>query len=108
MARLAERGSLEPAIVATSIAAVLVGWAAYALSGAGLLPRLPFLRPVLVLISAVYLLRAAALPAMIVYLVPGRSVAFLIWSSVIVLIFGVVYAIGTWTAWTELKAGVRQ
>ena len=87
MARLAEQGSPEPAIVATIIAFIVGIWAAYALSGAGLLPRLPLLRPALVLISAIYLIRAAALPVMLVYLVPGRSAEFLIWSSAIVLVF---------------------
>lgn len=108
MAKLAEQGSLEPALVAMFIAAVLGSWAAYAISGAGLLPRLPFLRPILVIITAIYLLRAAALPIMLVYLVPGRSVAFLTWSSAIVLIFGAVYAIGTWKAWAELETGPRR
>jgi hypothetical protein len=101
MARLAEQGSPEPVLAAAFIAAILGIWAAYALSGAGLLPRLPFLRPILVLISAVYLLRAAALPVMLVYLVPGRSAPFLIWSSAIVLIFGIVHAIGVRAAWSR-------
>jgi len=105
MARLSEQGSPEPAIVAAVIAIIVGIWSAYALSGAGLLPRLPLLRPALVLISAIYLIRAAALPIMLVYLVPGRSAEFLIWSSVTVLIFGIVYAVGTWTAWSRLASG---
>jgi len=102
MATLAGQGAAEPAIIASLIAAIVGIWAAYALSGAGLLPRLPFLRPVLVLISAFYLLRAAALPAMLIYLVPGRSPEFLVWSSAIVLLYGIVHAVGTWKAWPEL------
>jgi len=102
MVRLAERGSSEPAIIAAFIAIIVGTWAAYALSGAGLLPRLPLLRPILVLISAIYLIRAAALPIMLAYFVPGRSAPFLLWSSAIVLILGIVYAVGTWTAWSQL------
>lgn len=102
MARLAGQGAAEPAIIASLIAAIVGTWAAYALSGAGLLPRLPLLRPALVLISAIYLLRAAALPAMLVYMVPGRSPEFLIWSSAIVLFYGIIHAVGTWKAWPEM------
>ena len=40
MARAAARGELRPAIFAIGIAAILFVWAAYAFSGAGLIPRL--------------------------------------------------------------------
>jgi hypothetical protein len=105
MARLAERGSPTPALYAFAIAAVLCIWSAYAFSGSGVLPRFPFLRPVLVAICAVYLLRGAALPALAAYAIgPGRSTSFMVWSSVIVLIYGVVHAIGISTSWADLKA----
>ncbi|MBW3618576.1 MAG: hypothetical protein KY446_12705 [Proteobacteria bacterium] len=61
MARAAERGSPVPAVWALAIAAVLAVWAAYAWAGAGLIPRLPLMRTVLVAISAVYLLRGLVL-----------------------------------------------
>ena len=102
MARLAERGSLEPPLVTVFIAGVLAVWAAYGFSGAGLIPRLPFLRLILIAITAVYLLRAAALPLMLATM-PGRSGTFLIWSSVIVLVFGLVHAVGVWRAWPRLS-----
>jgi hypothetical protein len=104
MARLAERDSPTPALYAFAIAAVLCGWSAYAFSGSGALPRFPFLRPILVAICAVYLLRAAALPALLIYATgPGRSASFMVWSSVIVLVYGVVHAIGISTSWADLK-----
>lgn len=109
MARLAARGSPTPALYAFAIAAVLCGWSAYAFSGAGALPRFPFLRPVLVAICGVYLLRAAALPALLAYATgPGRSAAFMVWSSGIVLAYGLVHAIGICTGWTDLAARGRR
>src|SRR5687768_9713323 len=65
LAQAAERGSPMPAVVTMGIATVLAVWAAYAFSGAGLIPRLPLLRLGLVTISAIYLARALLwLPAL--------------------------------------------
>ena len=102
MARAAERGSYRPALVTSGIAAVLLIWALYAFSGAGLIRRLPLLRTGLVVISAIYLARAFALvPALI--LAPAPAVGFAIWSSLVVLVYGLAYAVGTWKAWPRLK-----
>ena len=101
MARMAEQGLLQPTLITLGIAGVLGAWAAYAFSGAGLIPRLPLLRTALVLISAVYLLRAAMLPLMLIAQ-PRQVGAFLVWSSAIVLVYGLAYAIGTargWSSW---------
>jgi hypothetical protein len=103
MARAAERGSVMPALVTTGIAVILLVWAAYALSGAGLLRRLPLLRTGLVAISAIYLLRAImVVPALLMR--PELVDSFAIWSSAIVLVYGLAYAIGTWTAWPQLRS----
>ncbi|HYC98872.1 hypothetical protein [Brevundimonas sp.] len=103
MARLAEQGSWTPALLTVGIAGVLAVWAAYAFSGAGLIPRLPLVRTALVLISAVYLLRGLVLvPAFA--LNPGGVTPFVLWSSLIVLVYGLAYAIGTWIAWPGLSA----
>lgn len=102
MARAAERGELRPTLMTIGIAAVLFVWAAYAFSGAGLIPRLPLLRTALVAISAVYLLRALA-PVAILLFRPGLMSPFWWWSSAIVLIYGLAYAIGTYTAWPRLS-----
>ena len=108
IARMAERGSWTPALITLGIASTLFIWAAYAFSGAGMIPRLPLLRTGLVAITAIYLLRAAALPWMLVQVgSPARGLAFLYVnpsaflyvSSLIVLVFGLVYAIGLWKAW---------
>ena len=57
MARLAEQGSAAPALVTGVAAVVFATWAAYALAGAGMLKRPPFLRTGLILIGAIYVLR---------------------------------------------------
>lgn len=101
MVRMVQQGSATPTIVTLCIAAMLAGWSAYALSGAGLLVRLPLLRPVLIGITAAYLLRATALP-LLFRLMPDRSTAFLIWSSAIVSGFGLIHAIGLAIGWREL------
>ncbi|WP_066806909.1 hypothetical protein [Sphingomonas asaccharolytica] len=93
MVTMAERGMARPTLITLAIAAILPIWGAYAFSGAGLLPRLPLLRPALVAIAAIFLARAAALP-LLFRVMPDRSSAFLWTSSAIVLAIGVVQAIG--------------
>lgn len=106
MARMAEQGSPTPALVTLAIAAVLAVWAAYAFSGAGLLWRLPLLRTALVLIAAVYLARGMVLVPILI-LKPQAMDAFTLWSSLIVLAYGVAYAVGTWRAWPGLASAPR-
>jgi uncharacterized membrane protein len=99
MARLAEAGSAMPALITLGIAAVLGTWSLYALSGAGLAPRLPLLRTVLCAIAAVFLLRGVA-GVVLAAVAPGeRGVDFWLWSSAICLGLGVLYLVGTWRAW---------
>ncbi|MBA3942205.1 MAG: hypothetical protein C0520_13425 [Sphingopyxis sp.] len=101
MARAAARGEWQPVLVTLIVAAVLLIWAAYAFSGAGSLPRLPLLRTGLVVITAIYLLRALIfVPLNMVR--STHSSEFALWSSLIVLVYGAVYAIGTVKAWPHL------
>jgi hypothetical protein len=105
MAVAAERGSAMPAVVTFAIAALLSIWAAYAFAGVGLIRRLPLMRTALVLISAIYLLRGLILLPLLA-LIPGAWAnigSFDIWSSLIVLILGAAYAVGTWRAWPSLS-----
>lgn len=102
MARMAERGSPYPTIVTIGIASVLAVWSAYAFAGAGLIPRLPLMRTALIAISTVYLLRGLVLiPAFLIN--PGGVLPFVLWSSLIVLVYGLCYAVGTWIAWPTLS-----
>ena len=102
IATAAELGSPMPAVITSGIAFVLTLWALYASSGAGSVPRLPLLRTGLVVITAIYLARGLLLIP-VIFLVPYPKGAFDYWSSAIVLIYGLVMAIGTWRAWPALK-----
>jgi hypothetical protein len=101
MAQLAESGSWYPAVVTLAIVAVLLAWSLYALSGAGVVPRLPLLRPALCAITAVYLLRGLVVVPLFL-LMPEKTTAFWVWSSAICLVFGIVHLVGTSQAWTRL------
>ncbi len=100
MVAMAERGLMRPTLITLAIAAILAIWAVFAFSGAGVLPRLPLLRPVLIAIAAIFLARAAALP-LLFRVMPDRSPAFLWTSSAIVLAIGIVHAIGVATLATD-------
>ena len=104
MARSAAAGSWYPPAVTAAIALILASWAAYAFSGAGLIPRLPLLRTALVLISLVYLLRAVLWIPIVLSQGNGLD-AFTVWSSLIVLVYGLAYALGTWTGWRAMSQG---
>lgn len=106
MAGMAEQGMMRPALITLAIAAILAVWAAYAFAGAGLIPRLPLMRTALVTITGVYLLRGLVLVPLLAFR-PERVGAFALWSSLIVLAYGFVYAAGTWRAWPALAAGPR-
>ena len=100
MARQAELGSPYPAIVTAAIATILAVWTLYALSGAGVIRRLPLLRIVLVLIASIYLLRGV-LGVPVVLLVDDpytrqlrARMIFMVVSSLICVGLGVCYAIG--------------
>ena len=101
MAQLAAAGSWYAAGVTSLIAAMLATWSLYALSGAGAAPGLPLLRPVLCLITGVYLLRGlAGLPIAMFY--RARSSAFWWWSSAICLGIGLVHLVGLRQVWASL------
>ena len=102
MAQAAQSGSVRPTLITIAIASVLATWAAYAFSGAGLILRLPWLRTGLVAISAIYLARGLVVVP-ILLLRPELIDPFLLWSSAIVLVFGLAHAIGTWSAWNGLR-----
>lgn len=106
MAKAAEAGLWQPAIVTAAIALILSIWAAYGFSGAGRIGRMPLLRTALVAIAAIYLLRGLFIIPILIS--PQLRSPFNIWSSLIVLGYGLAYAVGTWRAWPRLSANARK
>lgn len=106
MAQLAAVGDPYPTIVTLIIASILAGWGLYALSGAGLIFRLPLLKTFLVLITAIYLIRGiAGLFAPFVTsdpVVHQNSVTFWVVSSIICCIYGMYYLFGTKQVWRSV------
>ena len=100
MARLSARGSAYPTVITAAIASILGLWALYGLSGAGVIRRLPLLRPALVLIACVYLARGTlGVPAVLFVKDPyadelkGRM-TFMVVSSLVCVFLGLCYAFG--------------
>ena len=107
MAAMAERGSLMPGAITLVLTAMFTVWAAYAFSGAELIPRLALLRTGLIGIGLIYAVRGlAVVPQAFLILrtsasvIPARHVAF----SLVSLAIGLCYLIGTWQSWARLQA----
>ena len=100
LSRLAARGSAIPAVLTACIAGVLVIAALYACSAVGLLRPLPMLRPALVAIAAVFLLRGLlGIPWVLVssgsYAAELRArMPFMVITSVLSCVLGICYAAG--------------
>jgi hypothetical protein len=102
IATMAARGHWYPTVVTLLIAAVLVVWSLYAWSGAGIIRRLPLLRPVLCAITTVYLVRGVAFMSLQPYF-PGNSDTFWYASSGLCLGIGLVHALGLRQEWGRLS-----
>ena len=101
MATLAEQGSFKPTMVTSGIVLVLLIWALYAFSAAGLVGKLPLMRLALVVITSIYLVRGIAGLFFIGNPI-GRSPEFWLWSSAICLSFGAIHLIGVKQQWPSL------
>jgi hypothetical protein len=91
-----EGGSVRgPTLLTLAVIAVLVVWAGYALSGAGVIRRLPLLRVGLYAIAAIYVLRGlqvvVEVPAAIQGRIPARFAGFSAFSA----LAGAAYLVGT-------------
>ncbi len=89
-----EAGDKRPHISAVVVGTMLLIWAIYAIAGAGMLPAMPFMRPVLFLISGVLLARALLFP-LLRPLIPGNSLKFWIISSLVVGVLGLLFLVGS-------------
>lgn len=104
LAPMAEHGSPVPALLTLCIAVVFAVWGAYGLSGAGVLPRLPLLRPALLAIGAVFCLRGLVLVPALVHLASGRPlVPRLLVFSLVALVIGLLYLGGAVLGWVSLR-----
>ncbi len=109
MAQMASSGSVIPALVTFFIAVIFSIWGLYALSGAGLIRRLPLLPVGLIVIVSIYTLRGIGVIPQIVWLVnspkpiPPQDLIF----SLVSLLVGIVYFVGTIATWRTLQANPR-
>jgi hypothetical protein len=104
LAPMAERGSMVPALLTLFIAVVFAVWGAYGLSGAGLLPRLPLLRPALLAIGTIFCLRGLVVVLELIHAARGhplipRSLLF----SLTALVAGLLYLGGAVLSWGSLS-----
>jgi hypothetical protein len=102
------RGPVVVAVATLLLSAVFATWGLYAFSGAGWLPRLPFLAPALVGIGAIFTVRGLAMflqllvrAGVIRRQVPAapRDVAF----SAVSLLIGIAYLAGVFARWRVLR-----
>ena len=97
-----ERGEIWPSIVTFGIATILFTWAMYAFSGGGLIRPLPWLKPILLMITSIYILRGIAIVPLY-FLARKRATTFMIWSSLICIGYGLVHAIGIMQEWGSIR-----
>lgn len=102
-----ERGALWPHVMTLGIAAILALWGCYAWSGAARIRRLPLLRTALVAITAIYLFRALIFVPLHLRN-PQLTEPVMVWSSAIVLVFGLVHLAGLVTRWKVLRPSPRR
>lgn len=101
MALMAARGDIYPTIVTIFIACVLFVWSLYAFAGAGLIPKLPFMKFCLCSIGVIFFVRGfGALVAM--PFIPQIQTPFMFWSSILVLLYFIAFAFGTYFNWKNL------
>ena len=104
---LASKGHFYPVLVCLVAAAVLFICASFAFSGAGLFWRFPLLRTALVLITCGLLIHGVAFiplvmfrPDLMMSVYDGKGVnTILIVTSVICVVTGITYALGTLQLW---------
>lgn len=101
MARMAEAGDLYPHILSFFIALVFALFALYALSGNQKIKKLPFLKPMLLLIAFIYLIRA--LGGIPVYFLGNEDKTFVFYSSLIPFLISIFYLLGIKQNWDYLK-----
>ena len=100
-AKAAEEGRAYPGIITFGIALVLALWGLYAFSGAGLITKLPFLKPALCVITAIYLVRGIGGFSLLL-LRSQYTRRFIIMSSAVCTLFGLIHLEGLVQVWSAL------
>jgi hypothetical protein len=110
IAKMADAGSIVPTIVAFGLASVFLVFALYAFSAAGTMRKLPFLRPVVLGIGIVYVLRGVLMIPTAVFvwmqrnmMVEGRDIVY----SAVAALIGLLYLAGTHMESTYLKNAAK-
>lgn len=105
MAEMAENGSLYPVVITMAIVLIFTIFGIYAFSGAGLIRKIPLTKAALIFISCFYLTRGiGSIPLILFVEHPslreiGTKIGFIFVSSIVSLIVGLLYAIGTLKCW---------
>ncbi|WP_375055770.1 hypothetical protein [Zobellella sp. DQSA1] len=109
MAVMAEQGLWYPTLLTLAISALLMTWGLYALSAAGFVLKLPWPRLALVIITLVFLGRAAMGPLLVVTPVTDPHLMelqqrpmFLVFSSTTCLVIGLLFLLGLYQRWPAL------
>ncbi|HVR95298.1 MAG TPA: hypothetical protein VMW27_01695 [Thermoanaerobaculia bacterium] len=105
MAQKAAEGSYFPALLTAIVTLFFALFAFYGLAGAQVAPRPPLLRTGLIAIGAIYTLRGLLLaPQLAAYMsnAPLLAPKDLVFSAVS-LVIGLLYLLGTWQAWPNLR-----
>lgn len=95
MAHMAEQKKLLPALLTFFIAGVLAVWGLYCLALDNRFPALPWTDTIMLLVTAVYLIRALY-PLLLSPWVAIFRQPFMVWSSLICAGFGAVHLLGVW------------
>ena len=110
MATLAKSDSMYPAFVGSILVCIFFGWSLYALSGAGVIRRLPFLKLFLILIAGLCIVRGLYgffIPLLFnTPYVINLGVWFWVTSSMVWLVIGLFYAAGIRSRWSYIS-GVK-
>ncbi|WP_018277479.1 hypothetical protein WKI13_01220 [Teredinibacter turnerae] len=103
-----EQGSWLPHFLLLGLASTFAVWMCFALSAAGIMRRFWMLRPVLTMVTLLYLVRGlAGLAAPLFYLHPAMAVegiSYWIWSSLVCVAAGLVHLNALVDTWGALAA----
>jgi len=104
-ASAAAAGQWWPDLVTVGISCALGAFAAYALSGAGVIQPLPHYKLALMLITAVYLLRGLAFMPVLLF-ARNKVTPLLFWSSLVCIGNGAIHLLGLVQIWSRLSAAL--